>query len=219
MKSPWLTQLLSCLRHARRMMCKVNMWKKDLLGGETSINSMVGSQHTAHPWGPQVSGKVPKGKEWRSAWSRRAVTVWKGRWLLRSLGLILLPVEWPWRVGSTYVAATPCNYTISNPSLPHPPTLKCLSHLFLCSFLSPYLITLASLVFQFLQAVIKLSIEVLKKNRRTTKQTKKHPLRTSSGESRAVRGPLLWAWQLPLIESRAPYTAHSAQVHICFFFY
>ena len=55
----------------------------------------------------------------------------------------------------------PYNYTISNPIPPRPPpALKCFSHLFLCSFLPPYLITLASLVFQVLQAVIKLSIEV-----------------------------------------------------------
>lgn len=88
------------------------------------------------------------------------------------------------------------------PTSPPPP--KCFSHLFLCSFLSPYLITLASLVFQFLQAMIKLSIEVFKKtDEQQNKQTNKHPLKTS-GESRAVRGPLPWAWRLPLLKTEPP---------------
>lgn len=160
MKSPWLTHLLSCLRHAYRRMCKVNVWKKDLLGGETSINNMVGSQHTADPWAPQVSGKVPKGKEWRSAWSRRAVSLERSL-TAKEFGLDFTGSRVSLKSWEYLCCCPPFNYTISNPILPRPPpTLKCFSHLFLCSFLSPYLITLASLVFQFLQAVIKLSIEV-----------------------------------------------------------
>lgn len=126
MKCPWLTHLLSVLDMHIEGCAKWTVWKKDLLGGDQH-NNMVGVS-TQRSLGPQVSGKVPKEKEWRSAWSRRAVSLERSltakEFKLDFTGSRVSLKSWEY-----LCCCPPYNYTISNPILPRPPPTRNVSHI------------------------------------------------------------------------------------------